>query len=434
MSNRLLSGSACKGQAHLRTTEVRKLVLQPPIGARTVPCRIRTCNVATIELDGLRTSTTRSGSLFPQSKLSVATKAATLESPQATSNDIDSELLANIRKAALHLREHGWAVVEGVLPPDRCESAISAAWDWLESLGTGIKRTDPTTWDASRWPPGNFGIISTLEVAHQGFVWDVRKHPRVVKVFEELWGTNELLTSFDSINVLRPREYGTSKMKADYQKPWWHVDQAPTRLGMHCIQGILNLTSVQPDSATLMVKDKSYHAHHDFWEQSSMLEADKQKQGDFYRFQPDEMPYWDSYETVAVRGGPGSLFIWDSRTVHMNQPATADGIWRFVVYCCYQPRALATPTDLETKQDAYREYKVTTHWPAQNVTSLNLASSTQVEGAVMPDYKIVRTRDRVEDDRVLELAGMMPYGHVDTKTGLLFMSDEELAAAAAGSK
>lgn len=94
------------------------------------------------------------------------------------------------------------------------------------------------------------------------------------------------------------------------------------------LQGILNLTSVQPDSATLMVKDKSYHAHHDFWEQSSMLEADKQKQGDFYRFQPDEMPYWDSYETVAVRGGPGSLFIWDSRTVHMNQPATADGIWR----------------------------------------------------------------------------------------------------------
>lgn len=48
--------------------------------------------------------------------------------------------------------------------------------------------------------------------------------------------------------------------------------------------------------------------------------------------------------------------------------------------------------------------------------------------------QIVRTRDRVEDDRVLELAGMMPYGHVDTKTGLLFMSDEELAAAAAGSK
>lgn len=63
---------------------------------------------------------------------------------------------------------------------------------------------------------------------------------------------------------------------------------------------------------------------------------------------------------------------------------------RFVVYCCYQPRALATPTDLETKQDAYREYKVTTHWPAQNVTSLNLASSTQVEGAVMPDYKVYK--------------------------------------------
>lgn len=42
--------------------------------------------------------------------------------------------------------------------------------------------------------------------------------------------------------------------------------------------------------------------------------------------------------------------------------------WRHVVYTCYQPAALATQQDLDRKQTAWQEYRVTTHWPAQNVS------------------------------------------------------------------
>lgn len=44
-------------------------------------------------------------------------------------------------------------------------------------------------------------------------------------MFEALWGTNELLSSFDSINILRPGEHESS------QDSWLHVDQAPLRRG-----------------------------------------------------------------------------------------------------------------------------------------------------------------------------------------------------------
>ena len=55
-------------------------------------------------------------------------------------------------------------------------------WDWLEGLGTGISRADPSTWRAPHWPPAFKGIINSLEVSHQAFVWRVRSSVRLIKV------------------------------------------------------------------------------------------------------------------------------------------------------------------------------------------------------------------------------------------------------------
>ncbi len=63
-----------------------------------------------------------------------------------------------------------------------CSSYIEGLWDYLERLGTGINRNDPSTWGPDRFPPTYRGILNTLEVGHQAFVWAVRKHPRLLKV------------------------------------------------------------------------------------------------------------------------------------------------------------------------------------------------------------------------------------------------------------
>ena len=42
-----------------------------------------------------------------------------------------------------------------------------------------------------------------------------------------------------------------------------------------------------------------------------------------------EVGYWDRFQAKALRGyGPGSLFIWDSRTVHQNCPPSDPTLWR----------------------------------------------------------------------------------------------------------
>lgn len=62
----------------------------------------------------------------------------------------------------------------------------------------------------------------------------------MLQVFAELYGTNELLSSFDSINVTRP---GT-----DATGGWLHVDQAPLKKGLQCIQGLVNLVDASSNT------------------------------------------------------------------------------------------------------------------------------------------------------------------------------------------
>ena len=115
---------------------------------------------------------------------------------------------------------------------------------------------------------------------------------------------------------------------------------------------------------------------------------------------------------------------------------------------------MATPADLERKRRAYREYVLTTHWPAMNValhdnsvggpsalwfmiwlsiamTALWTAEyygSTR-EGAITePQFAMKRTRDAVEDDDLRKLAGVHAYERSEVRewTPLLDLPDAEL--------
>ena len=72
--------------------------------------------------------------------------------------------------------------LELLLRREECEAYVRGVWDWLESLGTGIDRNDPATWRAPTWPASFRGIINSLGVSHQPFVWRVRKADRIRQV------------------------------------------------------------------------------------------------------------------------------------------------------------------------------------------------------------------------------------------------------------
>lgn len=296
-----------------------------------------------------------------------------------------------------NLSERGWAVVENVLEPELCDSLVDDIWKWLEGLGTGIKRSDPGTHTASRWPVSIHGLIQHYEVGHQAFCWKARKHPKVIEAFQAIWGTDRLLVSFDGICVFRPRS------KTYKSKSWLHTDQSSKKQGRHCIQGVLNLTEITDSHGTLQVLDRGHKKH------AEVMNAVK-KADDFHVFDKEQLEkLGTSTDLVRVTGGKGSLMLWDSRTPHQNVPALDPSLPRFAIYVSMQPAHAIKPDALKRKRQAYEDYRMTTHWSASTVRLFS--KSPRTYGKEMPEYPLVslRNRDTVEDKTVLKLAGVLPY-------------------------
>ena len=73
-------------------------------------------------------------------------------------------------------------------------------------------------------------------------------------------------------------------------------------------------------------------------------------------------------KAYCAKVSAGSLVMWDSRTVHQGIESRRDREnpnIRCVVYVCYQPRSLADEDDLALKQKAFKDRRMTTHWPAK---------------------------------------------------------------------
>jgi hypothetical protein len=121
---------------------------------------------------------------------------------------------------------YGCAVIEGVISPDRAKYYVNKQIEWLKKFELGFDDKDPQTWTNDHLPV-NFkgGMYFGYAATHENFVWEARTERGVIDVFEKLWGTNQLLTSFDGMNVSMP------KRKDVTWSPWPHTDQKPERKG-----------------------------------------------------------------------------------------------------------------------------------------------------------------------------------------------------------
>jgi hypothetical protein len=84
------------------------------------------------------------------------------------------------------------------------------------------------------------------------------------------------------------------------------------------VQGLVNMVDVGPDTTgTLLVKDGSHLGHAPFFESACTLShAEMAATTDHYQLKPQELPFFDGFQSLGLRGRAGSVFLWDSRTIH----------------------------------------------------------------------------------------------------------------------
>ncbi|CDK26311.1 unnamed protein product [Kuraishia capsulata CBS 1993] len=300
----------------------------------------------------------------------------------------------------------GYAIVRGAIPLDRALGYRKRMLDYIQSFDNPeLDLNDRSTWVAKNLPAHNKNnIYFSYCCAHEDFMWDVRLEPGVIAAFSTLWGTDELLVSFDGFNVSFP-----GRPDRDPAPGWPHVDQSPFKKGLHCAQGIVNLSNADgPEDGSLTVVKGSHKLVPEFFEN---LDRESWEQRDFYSFSEEQ--YKDflakGCEVIKLDVAPGDLILWDSRTIHWGQePSPKSNVIRTVIYASYTPSRFATEDTIQMKAELFRRWCGSTHWAHDNLRP-------RLEIPLLPDgSKDPRSRTEPKNkpeltDKLLRLAGVLPY-------------------------
>lgn len=292
---------------------------------------------------------------------------------------------AGSEEANRYLEDHGYVVIKEVLKPDEVEHALKLTWDYLEGLGTGIKRHDSGTWGNDRWPTTVHGdILPGHGIGHSAAQWYIRDRVAVKKAFAGIWGNppGGLLTSFDGMALWRPWAINP-EWKTQQAGSWLHIDQHPIgRPGRQCIQGLVTLLPTSPGTGgNVVIPD----THKDF---SSIPDRYPKrinklpKHIDHFRFPVDDPLLKKGPKPIMCHLEAGDLILWDSRTVHCGGPclddamseksqkANPNSLLRAVSLICMMPKEKTSQAVLEERKKCLAEMVSTTNWTDVLTTDL----------------------------------------------------------------
>lgn len=304
-----------------------------------------------------------------QKKLREATVWSTSQEAEAPSVPVDPLLdatspcprfdLSDAVAAMQYLEEHGYVVISSVADTDELRMAESLLFDFMRQ-NAGWKREDPSSWtdeSLNRVSADGLanGIINKCGAGHSDLSWYVRTLPRVRQVFEHVWGTSELITSYDAFGLFRPWH---SRKFMKTLGGWLHVDQCSP--GKQCVQGLLSLYDQDHTTGGFTV----IHGSHNRFNE---VRADHTTAEEYIRLSEENAVWHEPRRIVHMRAG--DVVLWDSRCVHCNSPAVdtpsapLDRLLRAVVYVCMTPKAMASPDIIEKRIEYYNMSKTTAHWP-----------------------------------------------------------------------
>ncbi|KIW96021.1 uncharacterized protein Z519_03087 [Cladophialophora bantiana CBS 173.52] len=303
------------------------------------------------------------------------------------------------------LLKNGYTVIKAAIPPDRANSYQQRAFDWLKSFNTPLDFENPDTWVRENLPVlTDINTFENYSVVHEKFMWDARLEPGVFGAFAKLWGTEELLVSFDSLNVTFPNRKDKPR-----KPPWPHIDQSPLRRGLQCVQGIIALSKAGPEDGSLMVVPRSNNHVEEYFD--TKTDPGSWDKIDWRVFDEEEMEFFHSQglTPIKVEVEPGDLILWDSRTIHWGaEPEAESNTIRTVIYVSYSPAALASAESIKMKQQIFRDHGATTHWAHDNIFPRDLLAYLP-DGSVDPRNRSEPLEPPELTDRLLKVAGMKPY-------------------------
>jgi len=343
-------------------------------------------------------------------------KESKIEEKRSYAFDLDTEE----EDAMNHLEKYGFVVIKECMSRLEVEDAVSELWIDLEKQNEGLKRNDPSTWDAcwfkSKQPcAGAPGLLPSL--AQSSGAWKVRGQSKVKRSFASIWKTDDLITSMDCVIAWRP---------------WWmNKKWTPRTEGLHIDQNPFSKPNLETVQGTPYdsYSHSSFHSHpyshmmigmvplHKVTAQTGGLEVVP-----FSHLPDAKEAYKKKYpnkkcagdwctltsgcelgcKRMLVLANPGDLILWDSRTIHggkvgtgvfkrKNKRKKAD-LARLSVTVCMTQKSRASKEVLIRRRTGFKKGECFNHTPHEAGTS-----SGTIRCKIHKDYKPIElTKTQLE--------------------------------------
>lgn len=309
-------------------------------------------------------------------------------------NDFRDDLFAN-----------GYVVIKNAISTEKAKSYQERALSWLKSFHSELDLSKPETWVKKNLPVlSHINTVDGYGIAHEKFMWDARMEPGIIEPFAKLWGTDELLVSFDALNITFPNRKDVPR-----KEPWEHIDQSPFRRGLHCVQGIINLSTSGPEDGGLMVYPGSHKLTQEFFDTQTDKATWTKK--DYYHYEKEQLEWFKNkgLKPLKIEADYGDLILWDSRTIHYgSEPNELGKTIRTVIYATYTPAKMASEEALKVKAEIFEKFGGTTHWPHDNIVP-RFKKAILEDGTVDPQDTSEPKEKPTKTDNLLKLAGVKPY-------------------------
>ena len=266
-----------------------------------------------------------------------------------------------------YLEREGYVVLKETLTKQQAGKTLNLLWDYLEELDTGIDRKDPKTWDDDRWPTAaHGGILPSYGIGHSKSQWYLRSIPNVKKAFAKIWGTEDLLTSFDGVSLWRPWNINP-QWKTESGQTWFHIDQHPiSRPGKQCVQGLVNLLPTSEEIGGNVMVPGSHKFFKNIPQEYEERLARLPLGVDHFRF-PNDDPKLSSQKPIMCHMEVGDMLLWDSRTIHCSNSGTSlskgtKELVRAASLICMMPKEKSNPEVIKRRREAVKKVISTTNW------------------------------------------------------------------------
>jgi len=303
------------------------------------------------------------------------------------------------------LDTYGVAIIPNILNETESDAILSGMWDFLEHITQNwtqpINRLNPDTWTQFyKLLPIHSMLIQYWQVGHAQVSWDVRQNPNVAMIYAKLYDCKieDLNVSFDGLSFNPPPEQTNKGWNKN--NLWLHCDQSYTQNDFKTAQGWVTGPPVNEGDATLAILEGSHKYHKDFATRFNIT-----KNVQWTKLTEEQIAFYKerNCEFKKIMCPPGSLVLWDSRTIHCGVEASInrkESNFRAIVYVCYTPRSKCSAANIKKRQKAFKELRATIHDP---INPKLFGKNPQTYGKPLPD--ITPINSPILTELGLKLAG-----------------------------